>query len=114
MPGPDAFAAAQDAFARLRDEYEAQQGELERRQRIAEFLRTRVDELERQLAELSRRLPDDLIEAGWHVELRHDYRENGLWHVYYLVAKEDCCAKGQGLTDAEALDQIRKEIRSSE
>jgi hypothetical protein len=54
--------------------------------------------------------PDDIREAGWTVAVHNDYRLNGRAHTFWLFTKGDRCVKGEGFTDAEALDQIRHEL----
>ena len=42
--------------------------------------------------------------------VHNDYRLNGTPHTFRLFMKGDRCVKGEGETDLEALDQIRKLI----
>lgn len=51
--------------------------------------------------------PDDLRAAGWTVAVHNDYRLNGEPHTFWLMTRGDECRKGEGKTDAEALNQIR-------
>jgi hypothetical protein len=66
------------------------------------------DELEaRKQDSLSQSIPDDIRAAGWAVAVHNDYRLNGVAHTFWLFTKVDRCVKGEGLTDADALNQIR-------
>lgn len=51
--------------------------------------------------------PDDLRALGWAVAVHNDYRLNGDAHTFWLLTKGDRCVKGEGRTDAEALNMIR-------
>ncbi len=63
---------------------------------------------------------DDIRAAGWHVAVHNDYRLKGVWYTFWLFTKADPFptgvpgegryARGEGRTDAEALNQIRKQI----
>ena len=52
-------------------------------------------------------LPEDIRNKGWAVAVHNDYRLNGEKHTFWLFTKGDFAIKGEGLTDAEALDAIR-------
>jgi hypothetical protein len=54
---------------------------------------------------------DDIRAAGWTVAVHNDYRLNGEAHTFWLFTKDGRCAKGEGKTDAEALTQVRAEIK---
>lgn len=56
-------------------------------------------------------VPDDLRALGWSVAVHNDYRLNGTHHTFWLLSKGNQCRKGEGHTDAEALDQIRTELK---
>lgn len=51
--------------------------------------------------------PNDLRALGWTVAAHNDYRLDGFPHTFWLFTKGGRAIKGEGLTDAEALDQIR-------
>ncbi|MCC2108012.1 MAG: hypothetical protein KDJ40_10790 [Hyphomicrobiales bacterium] len=52
--------------------------------------------------------PDDLRAQGWMVAVHNDYRLNGKPHTFWLLTNAQGRAlKGEGSSDAEALDQIR-------
>jgi hypothetical protein len=44
------------------------------------------------------------------VAVHNDYRLGGIAHTFWLFTKGDKCAKGEGLTDADALNSIRGAI----
>ncbi len=55
--------------------------------------------------------PDDLRAAGWSVGIHNDYRLKGVPHTFWLLTHPTGrFLKGEGRTDAEALDQIRKDL----
>lgn len=59
--------------------------------------------------------PNDLRAAGWSVAVHNDYRLNGEAHTFWLLTHPSGrYAKGEGRTDAEALDQIRKQTFPAE
>jgi hypothetical protein len=42
--------------------------------------------------------------AGWAVAVHNDYQQNGKPHTFWLFTKGNRCAKGEGRSDAEALE----------
>lgn len=44
---------------------------------------------------------------GWSVAVHNDYRLNGEAHTFWLFTKDGRAVKGEGRTDAEALDAVR-------
>lgn len=54
--------------------------------------------------------PDDIRAAGWAVAVHNDYRLNGVAHTFWLFTKGDRCVKGEGVTDAQALNQVREQL----
>ena len=54
--------------------------------------------------------PDDIRQEGWMVAVHNDYRQEGKMYTFWLFAKDDKATKGEGETDGEALNQIRKKI----
>lgn len=54
--------------------------------------------------------PDDIRAAGWAVAVHNDYRLHGQSHTFWLFTKGDRATKGEGLTDAEALNAVRRAI----
>jgi hypothetical protein len=55
--------------------------------------------------------PDDLRAQGWSVAAHNDYKLNGEKFTFWLFTKGDVAVKGEGRTDADALDQIRETIK---
>jgi hypothetical protein len=51
--------------------------------------------------------PDDLRAAGWAVAVHNDYRLDGEQHTFWLFTKDGRCIKGEGRTDAAALNAAR-------
>ncbi len=58
----------------------------------------------------SQSTPDDIRAAGWMVAVHNDYRLNGELHTFWLFTKDDRAVKGEGKSDAEALNEIRKAL----
>ncbi len=64
-------------------------------------------------SETQRLLPgsaDDIRALGWAVAVHTDYRLGGVPHTFWLFTKGEIAIKGEGRTDAEALDQVRAAI----
>jgi chromosome segregation ATPase len=51
--------------------------------------------------------PDDLRKDGWAVAVHNDYRLNGRSHTFWLFTRGNRFIKGEGETDAAALDEAR-------
>jgi hypothetical protein len=61
--------------------------------------------------EFDERCADDLRQLGLSVAVHNDYRLNGENHTFWLfVDKSGMSYKGEGRTDAEALNQVRNLI----
>lgn len=78
----------------------------------------KLAELEADLDQLkdladSSSLPDDLRAQGWAVAAHNDYRQLGEPHTFWLLTRGCECVKGEGHTDADALNNIRALIRGS-
>lgn len=58
---------------------------------------------------LLRGAPNDIRNAGWAVAVHTDY--DGGKHTSWLFTKDDEYVKGEGSSDAEALDTIRAKLR---
>jgi len=58
--------------------------------------------------------PDDIRALGWAVAVHNDYKMNGVKHTFWLFTKGDSCMKGEGLTDAEALNEVRAALAATE
>jgi hypothetical protein len=69
------------------------------------------DCLRQRIAALEGALADDLRADGWAVAVHNDYRMSGLPHTFWLMTKGHVCIKGEGPTDADALNEIRRAIR---
>ncbi len=54
---------------------------------------------------------DDIRALGWAVAVHNDYRQNGEAYTFWLFTKDGRAIKGEGRTDAEALDQVRAALR---
>lgn len=52
-------------------------------------------------------VPDDIRADGWVVAVHNDYKLAGVPHTFWLFTKDDHCVKGEGLSDAEALEAVR-------
>lgn len=57
---------------------------------------------------------DDIRAAGWAVAVHNDYRLNGIQHTFWLFTKDGVAVKGEGRTDAFALNQVRAAIKRTE
>ncbi len=55
--------------------------------------------------------PDDLRAKGWTVAVHNDYRVGGVPYTFWLLNHGELCVKGEGFTDAIALDMIRARIK---
>lgn len=53
---------------------------------------------------------DDIRAAGWSVAVHNDYRLNGQAHTFWLFTKGDRNVKGEGLSDADALNLVRSQL----
>ncbi len=58
-----------------------------------------------------RSLPNDIRQAGWSVAVHNDYRIGEKSYTFWLFTKDDRCVKGEGRSDAEALDAVRSKLR---
>lgn len=76
-------------------------------------IQERVDELQRlrtETAKLRESSADDIREEGWVVAVHNDYRLHGVAHTFWLFTKGDRNLKGEGRTDAAALNQVRHQL----
>ena len=55
-------------------------------------------------------IPDDIRAQGWMVAVHNDYRLNGELYTFWLFTKDDRAVKGEGKSDAEALNEIRRKL----
>lgn len=51
--------------------------------------------------------PDDIRALGWTVATHNDYRQSGERHTFRLFTKGDRAVKGEGASDADALNRVR-------
>jgi len=56
--------------------------------------------------------PDDIRALGWAVAIHNDYRLNGEAHTFWLFTKDGQAVKGEGKTDAQALEIVRSVINT--
>lgn len=49
----------------------------------------------------------DLRAQGWVVAVHNDYRLGGVHHTFWLFTRGGVALKGEGLSDAEAVAQVR-------
>jgi hypothetical protein len=54
--------------------------------------------------------PADLRFLGWMVAVHNDYMLDGKRYTFWLFTKGDRCVKGEGESDASALNQIRNKL----
>ena len=57
---------------------------------------------------------DDIRALGWVVAVHNDYRLDGEAHTFWLFTKDGRAIKGEGRTDAEALDRVRVQVGITE
>ena|GEM_PF-3497018 len=55
---------------------------------------------------------DDIRQLGWAVACHNDYRVNGEPQTFWLFTKDGRSVKGEGPTDAHALDEVRAQIHT--
>ena len=55
-------------------------------------------------------LPDDIRELGWAIAIHNDYRILQQPHTFWLFTKNGYAIKGEGSTDAIALNQVRAQL----
>ena len=71
-----------------------------------------VDRAAEAIDALEEAVPDDLRGAGWAVAVHNDYRQDGEPHTFWLFTKGERAIKGEGSTDAKALNQVRTALAS--
>lgn len=59
-------------------------------------------------------LPDDIRADGWSVAVHNDYRINGERNTFWLFTKAGRAIKGEGQTDADALNAVREALRADD
>lgn len=55
---------------------------------------------------------DDIRALGWSVAVHNDYKLAGKHFTFWLFTKGDQCVKGEGPTDAFALETIWAQLES--
>lgn len=58
-------------------------------------------------------LPDDIRAQGWAVVCHNDYRLKGQSYTFWSFSRGREYIKGEGRTDAEALNQVRAQMSVS-
>jgi hypothetical protein len=74
----------------------------------------RADKAERQLAMAVEACADDIRGNGWIVAVHNDYRLDGHNFTFWLFTKNGHAVKGEGRSDAEALNIVRATITGLE
>jgi hypothetical protein len=69
-----------------------------------------IARFERMARKLQASVPDDIRALGWSVAVHNDYRIDGQSHTFWLFTKGGRAVKGEGRTDADALNAVRKQI----
>ncbi len=68
--------------------------------------------LRRSLDAVESSSPEDIRAQGWTVAVHNDYHLKGKPHTFWLFTKGRSCVKGEGLTDEEALNEVRAKLLS--
>lgn len=64
-------------------------------------------------ADVRESLPNDIRAKGWSVAAHNDYRLGGGAFTFWLFTKDGRAVKGEGRTDAEALNEVRAAITAA-
>ena len=79
-----------------------------REQEEVYHLQLTIDAAEAREAKLREALVDDLRQQGWSVAVHNDYRQDGRYVTFWLLTRRNGhWIKGEGETDAQALNQCR-------
>ncbi len=54
----------------------------------------------------------DLRARGWVVAVHNDYRLLGTHHTFWLFTRDGIALKGEGLSDVEAVAQVRAQVEA--
>jgi hypothetical protein len=73
-------------------------------------MEAQVQRLRVEIEQLNEASPFDIRACGWALAVHNDYRLNGEPHTFWLFTQAGVCVKGEGCTDAEALNQVREQI----
>jgi len=60
--------------------------------------------------ELNSASPDDIRAQGFSVAVHNDYRLDGVPHTFWLFVRGHYAVKGEGRTDREALNEVRRQL----
>lgn len=71
------------------------------------------DALQAEVARLREGSPDDLRAQSWAVAVHNDYRLNGEAHTFWLFTQGVRFIKGEGPSDADALNAIRAALSAT-
>lgn len=102
--------------AELAEKDEEHKSEIATHRVNSETQRRRIVHYTNQLAELrgegepALASPDDIRALGWVVAIHNDYQILQQLHTSWLFTKDGRAVKGEGSTDAIALNQVREEI----
>lgn len=69
------------------------------------------DRLQARVAELESGCVDDLRQRGWAVAAHNDYQQDGKACTFWLLTRGSIAIKGEGLSNAAALNQIRAALQ---
>lgn len=72
------------------------------------------DRLDHALKQVQASSPEDIRARGWVVAVHNDYRKDGVPHTFWLFTRADRCVKGEGMTDAIALEEVRRQLDRDE
>ena len=103
--------ACDEAATRIRalaSQVDGLRREIEIRDPVAKRREEQLSALRAENERLRKALADDLRAGGWAVAVHNDYRLNGEAHTFWLFTKDGRAIEGEGLSDAEALDEVRR------
>lgn len=63
-----------------------------------------------EIAALRASSSEDIRAQGWAVAVHNDYRQGGQSYTFWLFTRNDQCVRGEGRTDAEALNWVRDQL----
>ncbi len=63
-----------------------------------------------QIEQLKKASPDDIRDQGWAVAVHNDYNTGGERHTFWGFTKGSQWVRGEGKSDGEALEEVRKAI----
>jgi hypothetical protein len=101
------IAGMQTQIDELEAERDTLRAELEVSKAAHKIKTLMISDLRAALATAREAAPDDLRAKGWAVAVHNDYRLAGENHTFWLFTNDGRCIKGEGKTDADALNQCR-------